>query len=289
MKYNQNRLAFITFVAGLMILLLALTACGDLTLNPAQVRKFHRHEETGDTRNLMVNASLAEGTLRIERGGKDLLFSLDMEWDAANQTQRVDYEPGTYGRLRMNVDGRTPEDNLNTNLLLTDEIPLELQIKSGVGETTLDLTGLRVDSIGLNHGVGRLVLMVDESQPNSCDRFEANCGVGEMILGGLANLAPRRIDFTGGVGRARLLFSGENSRDMEARIEVGIGSVEIVLDEELGVRLRSSGGLSSSLSLPSGRFQKNGKYYTTSNYDRAQQRLDLAIKTGLGSVEISFR
>ncbi|MBN2433174.1 MAG: hypothetical protein JXQ27_17020 [Acidobacteria bacterium] len=271
------------------ILLLSLTACGDLTLNAPQIRKFHRHEALDGTRQLMVDAGVAVGTFRVEHGGTSQLFSLDLEWDAANQEQEVLFEPGQYGRLRMDISGRTSADDLHTNLLLTDQVPLELQMTSGVGETTLDLTHLQVESIRLKHGVGRLILLVDEQQSTICDRFEASCGVGEMILNGLANLAPYQFEFSGGVGRARLVFSGENQRDMKAGIEVGIGEVAIVLNEDLGVRLRTSGGLTSSLSLPSGRFEKNGQYFTTGNYERAKQRLDLAIKTGLGAVEITFQ
>jgi len=269
--------------------LLILTACVDLSLNAPQIRKFHRHEALDGTEHLVVDAGVAEGTFRVEHGGTDQLFSVDLEWDAANQERKLAFEPGATGRLRMDVTGRTPADDLHTNLLLTDQVPLAMEIHSGMGETTLDLTRLQVESVRLQHGVGRLNLLVDEAQATACERFVAACGVGEMILNGLANLAPRRFEFSGGVGRARLVFSGQNGRHMDADIEVGIGTVEIVLNEELGVRLRSPDGLTSSLSLPSGRFAKQGSYYTTANYESAEQRLDIAIKTGLGAVKISFQ
>lgn len=287
MKINHLNRLWISMVMLLTVVFLA--GCIDLALNPAQVRKYHSHQKLGQEQSLRVKVDASLGLFSLECGGDELLYSVDMSWDAANQEKSVTFDPGEDARLSIKVKGRSRSDDLRTSLLLSDRVSLDLLLNTGVGESNVDLTDLSVSSLNLNHGVGKLVLHVDETQAETCDRFEINCGVGEMRLNGLANLAPSRFDFNGGVGKATLDFTGSNNRDMDANIEVGIGGIDIILSEDLGVRMRHRGGLTSGMSLPSGKFHKSGRYYISENFDNAKQRLELEIKTGIGGVNIRFR
>ncbi len=287
MNRHQLRLPLLlTLVLSLVIL----GACDQLALRPAQIRRFHRDADLGQTGSLEVNARVSMCNLSISQADADQLYSLDLTWDAANQKQDVSFTPGTTARLNITLQGKTARaEDVETLLFLSKAIPLNLVLSTGVGESRIDLTDLQVDSMNLEQGVGRLTLHVQDPQQSDCTSLNIQCGVGEMELHDLANLAPREMHFEGGIGSAVLDFSGEGVRDMNAVVEVGIGSIDITLPDSLGVRLRHQNGLPSGMSLPADKFSRRGSDYTTRNYDTAAQKLDLRIKTGLGGVQIHFR
>lgn len=277
-------------LAGLLAAVV-LAGCDNLRMKPPQVRKSHEERRLDAGKRLRVNAEVAAGNLNVDKAVTGLLYTLDTRWDAANVSRRVDCRAAGDGSvLEIALRGKTPQSDENrVDLSLSDQVPLELELETGVGESRIDLSGLQVETVQVNQGVGSLRLAVDESQAFACREFEVQCGVGEMELRGLANLAPRRFRLKGGIGHASVNFSGQGTRDIDAQVEVGIGQIDIILPEGLGVRIRTERERwGAGLSLPADRFQQQGSYSVTPDYEKSAQKLDLVIHAGLGQVCIRF-
>jgi hypothetical protein len=69
------------------------------------------------------------------------------------------------------------------------------------------------------------------------------------------------------------------------RIESGAASVDIRIPEGVAANIRSRGGM-SSVNVDRNRFPRQGDVYRTSDYDQANNKIDLDIQMGVGSVTV---
>jgi hypothetical protein len=125
----------------------------------------------------------------------------------------------------------------NWDLALSSRIPLTLDVDTGVGQATLDLSDLQVSEFSLNAGVGSVHVILPAMGRSTA---EVETGVGEVVL--------------------------EIPQGVAARIEADVGI----------------GGLS----IDGHRFPREGKYYESPDYATADNRIDLEIKGGVGTITV---
>lgn len=71
----------------------------------------------------------------------------------------------------------------------------------------------------------------------------------------------------------------------DARIGAGAASVSVSIPSDVAARVRAAGGL-ASIEVDRNRFPSTGAVFQSPNYETAQNRVDLEIKAGVGSVEV---
>lgn len=71
----------------------------------------------------------------------------------------------------------------------------------------------------------------------------------------------------------------------EARIEAGAASVSVRLPPEVAARVRVEGGL-ASIEVDQARFPRTGRFYQSPDYETAENRVDLGIEAGVGSLKV---
>ena len=71
----------------------------------------------------------------------------------------------------------------------------------------------------------------------------------------------------------------------DARIEAGAASVSVSVPPGVAARIRAAGGL-ASIEVDRGRFPRTGAVFQSPDYESAQNRVNLEIKAGVGSVEV---
>ena len=76
-----------------------------------------------------------------------------------------------------------------------------------------------------------------------------------------------------------------NAGHTKANVESGIASMKIRFPMGVAGKIRTEGGM-ASISVDSSRFPRSGSVYMSADYDEAENKVDLSVKTGLGSVEI---
>jgi hypothetical protein len=70
-----------------------------------------------------------------------------------------------------------------------------------------------------------------------------------------------------------------------AKVESGAASVNIYIPQGVAARIQTSGGL-SSISVDTQRFPRIDGYYQSPDYESAENRIDMKLEMGVGSIEV---
>jgi len=274
---------------------LVLSGCNFTDRVPVEMEQATESRPLGSESSLEARVQVDVGSLEISGEGAGQLYEADLEYDKAGYEPEFHYDPGSSrnGVLTCKLEslhrsGLRGERNTNRlRLNLTGTIPLDLQIKTGVGDVRLALSRLQVSRLDLEAGVGGARLSSYEPNPAICDEIRLRNGVGSLEAMGLGNLNFRRLDFEGGIGGADLDFSGDWKQNADVRISVGIGGVSLRVPRTLGVRLTAEKHFLSGFSLDGFRRQSGDDYYSE-NYDTARIHISVVVKTGIGGFKISW-
>ncbi len=278
---------FTTVVAALMF-----CGCNIEEQMPAEMVSLVKSEPQGSEKSLSADVRFDIGSLEIASEKNSSLYSVDLEYNKSSYQPEIRFEPGTEGRFSFKLSGnhksgistRSHQNRLRLNL--SNSLPLKLDVNTGVGDTRLALTGLKVERLDLECGVGGSKVTAYEPNPVVCEVVRIKNGVGGMDAIGLGNLNFRDLEFEGGVGGATLDFSGAWKQNAEIRIQVGVGGVNMKLPRDLGVKVEAEKHFLSGLHLDG--FSKRDSYYYSENYDKAKIRLSVRVATGVGGFRITW-
>lgn len=254
-------------------------------------QNFRRSEPLTGEAHLEADVELKVGRVQVGPAAPDEAFALNLDYNELAFTPQLDFSRSDEtARLHfeMKGEGRSLGRHGNTrlDLKLNPTIPLDLQAATGVGETVIDLGGMKVRSLILESGVGETRLSMLEPNRTECESIEIASGVGSLDIVGLGNFGFRQFDFEGGVGGSTLDFSGEWKEIGEIEIEVGVGGVEVQLPRGIGAEVRVSKSFLSAVDLSG--FTKRGSVYYSDNLDRVDKVLKLRIRAGIGGVEVRW-
>jgi hypothetical protein len=244
---------------------------------------------------LDVKVTYAVGRFELRRGPDRLLYRLDSRYDEEVFILHSNYlESESRGDLRVEIDdlGEVDFGDLkdydyeggNLTLDLSGAIPLALDLQMGAVEAELDLGGLRLQRISLQTGASDTRVSFSEPNREAAEFCTFKAGAAALRVEGLGNSGCRRMSVSGGVGTLVLDFSGEWDYDATGDINVGLGTVEISVPAELGVRIEKSTFL-MSFDAP-GFVKQDGGVWLSRNWDTAENRLTLSVSGVLGGVEI---
>ncbi len=155
---------------------------------------------------IQTELALGVGELRLSGGAKELLEA-DFAYNVPGWKPEVRYDgTGFRGRLTVNQGKSEPHiigDTKNTwDLKLANDLPLDLVVRCGAGESRLDLRDITLRSLEMHIGVGEV--RVDLRNKPKKD-YEV------------------RID--GGIGHAEVLVPTDVG--VEAEAQGGIGSINV--------------------------------------------------------------
>jgi hypothetical protein len=259
---------------------------------PAEMVSLNQSRPLQSERSLNADVSFDIGSLEISGGKGSTLYSVDLEYDKVSYEPVLDYTPGETGRLEFRLESnhklgiRSERHRNRLHLNVTEEVPVKLNINTGVGDARLQLSGIRVSELELESGVGESRISSYEPNAIVCEKIRIKNGVGSMDAVGLGNLNFRELEFEGGVGGATLDFTGEWKQDAEVRVEVGVGGVTIRMPRDVGVRVEAERNLFSGVHLEG--FNLRDSLYYSENYDRASYRVTVRVETGIGGFRINW-
>lgn len=266
-------------------LLLALVPLGADAQDWREVTSFRQRS---DESRLDVRVRYGAGELMIRSGDPGELYRINLRYDADV------FEPLTryrHGDLEVGVEGRGRGIRMrNTKagellLRLSPELPLELDLDFGAVEADLDLGGLQVTSLDVETGASDTQIRFDEVNAAVCDRLEIAMGAAAFTARGLGNAGCESMQVEGGVGDLTLDFSGAWPRDINADITMALGSVKLVVPEDIGVRVDKDTFLTD---FDRDGFYKRGDDYYSDNWDHASRRLTIDLEGAFGSVTVRW-
>jgi hypothetical protein len=278
------------------VLLVVATVCLAMPIAFARkgdIEKTSKSIKFEGEKNLTVKIDLGGGT--IDLGKNDTGDILDAEMECDPEEVDIDYHrSGDRGKLYL---GREPEhghvdwdteDNY-FRLEFTDRIPIDFDMDIGACEAEFDFTGLKINSLTLDLGASSTQIAFKKPSPERISKVSIDVGASELEIKGLGNANFDKLSFDGGLGDFTLDFSGELKHKADVEIDVGMGSLTILLPENIGVRIRKEGSFLSSFSIDEDEFEEvESDVYESENFGKTEGELIFDIEVGLGSVEIEY-
>ena len=182
-------------------------ACGTQGGGTQQVGKMQRDSKSidpKDAKSARVQLKMGAGELTLT-GGADQLMEADFSYNVADWKPKVSYDvSGEKGELVVKQGGTSGglggDARNEWDISLNDEMPTDLAVRLGAGESDLDLDSLTLTGVDLQMGAGATT--VDLTGDYARD-FDAS--------------------IEGGVGEATVLLPSEIG--VKAKAEGGIGAI----------------------------------------------------------------
>jgi len=271
---------------------LLLSGCNADQRVAVEMDRMEQSRPLGAETSLRADVSVDVGSLEIQGGSASKLYALDLEYDKASYQPESNYDAAS-ARLTFKLESthkggiRTEPHANRLQLRLTETLPVTLKVNTGVGDTRLSLSGMRVNRLDIESGVGAARINTYDPNPIVCEEIRLRNGVGSLDAVGLGNLNFRVLDFEGGVGGANLDLSGAWKQDAEIRIQVGVGGILMRMPRDIGVRVTAEKHFLSGLQLDNFRREGSDDYYSE-NYNKSKVRVTVVVKTGIGGFRLTW-
>lgn len=257
----------------------------------------HREIDRTKEKTLSAIVDVSFGNIYLQRGDKNKIVVLDYEDDSEDSDRlQVSYDiRGEEGVLRIRLkksshvwgdDGSDDNHRRKLTVRLTDQIPISLDIELGAGRGDIDLSDLRVRDLKISTGASSVDLRCDKPNEITAENIGIESGVSKFTATDLCNTNFKKLKFSGGVGSYRLDFGGNLHHDASAKIEVGLGSVNVSMPKQLAAKLLYDASFFSSFDLDDDFSKTKSGVYETEDYKDGENRLTIQIESGLGSVRV---
>jgi hypothetical protein len=227
---------FVLLVVAAVAVVLFAGACGTQRGGTQQVGEMQRESQSVDLENaqsVRANLKMGAGELNLT-GGADQLMEADFAYNVADWKPKVSYDvSGDTGELLVKQGGdggiRLGGDARNEwEIRLNDEVPTNLSVQMGAGESDLDLDGLTLTELDLEMGAGRTTIdLTGDYKQDLVASIQG--GVGQATVQ-LPSEVGVRVEAQGGLGE----INAEGlQKEGEAYINDAYGDSEVTLDVDI--------------------------------------------------------
>lgn len=263
-----------------------------------------RREITRTTEKALdVKLQAAFGTVYVSRGDPKKICTIDIkdnDSDKPRGTVNYKIRDGVgkldidLSKFRESESGTEEKHNLDLGdiesgkwyVRLTDQIPISFDIELGVGKGDFDCSGLLIRNFVLSTGASSVNLRFPQPNRVQIDNMKIETGVSKFVGESLGNANFRSFQFSGGVGSYTLDFTGELRREVDVKVEVGLGSVTIVVPRDVGARILYQESWVSKIDLDRDFEEKRDGQYFSDNYNTASSRMNISVESGFGHVRV---
>jgi len=201
-------------------------------------------EDQGTTMNVFL--AMGAGELQIEPGAEGLVEGT-IRYNIEDWVPKVNRDGQNLRIEQETIENITLSNDIvnDWNLQLSTEVPMDLEIRAGAYEGTMDFTGLRLRNLEIGDGASKAEVTFNQPNPEEMDQLRYSTGASQVTLSGLSNANFDRMLFESGAGDYTLDFSGDLQRDAEVTIRSGVSQVTIVIPEGVRTRVETEGGLNN--------------------------------------------
>ncbi len=261
-------------------------------------KKYYKDIPITTERELKINIEFALGKLTIGRtDSKSILeFEIIKDSETGDPTEKIDYKVRDgIGYLKLTGYSKSQKgkhfnfsslDGENWKIYFTRDVPISFDIELGAGKGHFDFTALKVKDLNISTGASSVTMKFDEMNKNTIENLHIESGVSKFKAYNLLNANFNSLSFSGGVGSYELDFGGELNKEIDVDIEVGLGSLSVLIPNYVGTKVLYEKNWISNIELDRS-FSEEGKHeYTTSNYYNNKGKMNIKIEAGIGSVKI---
>ena len=171
-------------------------------------------------------------------------------------------------------------------LAFSRERPFALEIESGATDTTYDLGGVPLTRLNVRAGAGRFDLDFASPNPTTMRSLELSAGAGALSAKRLANAKFASFRLGAGVAGCTLDFGGELAQDAGARIDMGLGSVDVFVPAATAFRLRAK-TFASAVRSGAGFVKQGDTYMTAPAVEGKHPLIDVEASVSFGALNLS--
>jgi hypothetical protein len=234
-----------------------------------------------------VKVIFGAGKLEIEAGTSDDLLSGHFRYNVERWEPEITYEDDvlTIEQGGTKDDWGAPLGNTRNEweLEFSPEIPLDIDLEIGAGDGELDFSGLQLTELDLELGAGDFEVRFDEPNAVKMSELTLDTGASELEMIGIGHAGPERVKVNAGVGDITLDFTGAWPHSADVELTAGVGSLTLRLPDDVGVRVKMEGGLTS---MEASGFQRAGSAYINDVFGEAETELRIQITAGIGTVKL---
>ncbi len=262
----------------------------------ARMKQVTKEIDLDGADRIMITAELGAGEFRIEPRDMEMVAIVDISYNPRRTDYEVDYKVSrSTGYLSLESDHRNnmniDTDDNEWDITLSTRYETTLQIEIGACEADMDLGGIPLEELSIEIGAASGRVVFSEPNPIRMKRLDIEAGASSLELEEIGNANFEQFSFEGGVGSFTIDLRGEYNGESEVDIEIGLGSAEIYLPDNVAVRIETSGGnWLSSIDIHSRDIEEiDDDLFETEDFDSADIRIILTLDVGLGSVDIYRR
>lgn len=183
-------------------------------------------------------------------------------------------------------DFRHQEFENEAMFYLPPNIPMDMEMDFGLGKININLSNLNISDFDLECGLSDVKLIMETPNSSQCRELSIETGLGDFNAIRLGNLRPRELTFKIGLGSATIDLTGDITHDLEGEIDIGLGSLDLILPNHANIRLEIGHTFLSSVDIDD--LVQKGDEWVSPEWDRKKPTIELEIRIGLGSVDIDI-
>jgi hypothetical protein len=278
---NTPSLSALIGIGGVVLLVVLMLVgpslgwAGDVEVKTAS---FSEPLDAATSARVSLNLGIADTTITalsdsISLITADLNYIGEVEWVAEGETAKVvslsQTDNGNEGPFNIFGFGWVFQDEeLDWNIGLSPEVPIDLSISGGVGAANFDLSELQITDLNVSSGVGEITLNL----PSTGEQFAARV--------------------SSGVGKINLTIPA--GPDVSLDINGGVGETAIDVPDSAGVRIEADSGV-GGVNLPSNLTRISGDddnlvgengTWESEGFASADQQIIITFKGGVGSLNV---
>ncbi len=274
-------------ISAILILALASLACG-FTVNlperskagPEITESITVADPKSDETRLTI--AFGAGKLMLSPGAQNLVDGTavynvkDLKPEIEKSDSNIEIKQGDLKSL-------PPVENVKNEWdLKLGAMPMDLTVKAGAYEGSLELGGLALKSLTVKDGAANVNLSFKEPNQTEMSLLRYETGASNVKLTGLANANFSTLTFSGGAGNYTLDFSGRLQRDAVVTVGAGLGDMSLVIPKDVNAVITVEGA-ALNVNHSSGWAQNGQKYIQKGS----GSTLTIVIKMAAGNLVIT--
>jgi hypothetical protein len=251
--------------------------------------------ESSGEKEVRVKIDLGVAVIDLEKNDSGHILDAEMEYDPDQIKVKADYRKfNDKGKLLLESDTKNKgldldlEDNY-WKLEFGDQIPLCFDIDVGACKADFDFTGMKIDELEMDLGASSVEAEFRKPNLHRIREINLDVGASKLIMHGLGNANFEEMIFDGGAGDFTLDFSGDFDHSAEVNIDIGLGSLSILVPKDAGIQIKKESSFLASFSLDEDEFEEvKDDLYQNANFGKTNKELIFNIEVGLGSVKVEY-
>ena len=196
-----------------------------------QMRSLHVSRALADTSPLHVNLQYGVGTLTVKPATTPVLYDARLSYLGGRSAPLATFDVASrtldIGIRDHHFEGPGSDSGGALHVQLAPGVPLDLSLKFGATEATLNLGGLAVRQLTLKGGATETTLRFDTPNTIPMESLTLKVGAAELHGHGLANARAKQVFVEGAAGEIDLWFDGTWTSDVMLDSKILFGDMRI--------------------------------------------------------------